>query len=126
MVDPLDTEHIGECTMGEGKKTQKELDEIADKLRNLDATFLRMTSEKATKQFSNGYFDFIFIDGDHSYESVKQDIEMWLPKLKEDGVLAGDDYKGGRFSKYVQRALKETLGEVNHIEKVWYVHNPSK
>lgn len=34
--------------------------------------------------------DMVFIDGDHSYESVKADIESWLPKCKK--IMCGHDY----------------------------------
>jgi hypothetical protein len=34
----------------------------------------------------------VFIDLNHSYESVKEDIALWLPKVKKGGYLAGDDY----------------------------------
>ena len=35
--------------------------------------------------------DFVFIDADHRTEGVKEDIRRWLPKLKLDGWLTGDD-----------------------------------
>lgn len=38
-------------------------------------------------------FDFIFIDGDHSHEAVKADIEKALAVLKPDGLLAFHDYR---------------------------------
>jgi len=37
-------------------------------------------------------FDLVFIDADHSYESVKEDIEVWLPRVKKGGYLSGHDY----------------------------------
>ena len=37
-------------------------------------------------------FDLLFIDADHSYEAVKNDIEKWMPKIKENGTIAGHDY----------------------------------
>ena len=40
----------------------------------------------------NKYFDFIYVDGDHSYEAVLADLLAWYPKLKKFGVMCGDDY----------------------------------
>ena len=33
------------------------------------------------------------IDGNHSYENVKKDVELWTPFLKKDGWLLLDDYQ---------------------------------
>lgn len=52
----------------------------------------RMTSEEASKKFKDDSVDVIFIDGDHSYEGVKKDLECWFPKIKSGGVIAYDDY----------------------------------
>ena len=40
----------------------------------------------------DGYFDVIYIDGDHAYAGVKRDIEAAVPKLKPQGVLIFNDY----------------------------------
>lgn len=53
---------------------------------------LRMISEDAARLFSDHQLDFIFIDGNHGYEYVKQDLELWYPKIKPNGLFAGDDY----------------------------------
>ena len=58
--------------------------------------FWQKTSLEASKEIADGYLDFVYIDGEHSYESVKEDIEAWAPKVKKGGVVAGDDfYKTG-------------------------------
>ena len=36
--------------------------------------------------------DLVYIDAKHDYESVKRDIELYLPKIKHKGILAGHDY----------------------------------
>lgn len=36
-------------------------------------------------------YDFVFIDGDHSYDSVKADWENYAPMVKEDGIVAFHD-----------------------------------
>lgn len=40
------------------------------------------------------YFDLIYIDADHSYKSVCQDIAVSIKKLKKGGILSGHDYCG--------------------------------
>lgn len=44
------------------------------------------------KQFENGYFDYIYVDARHDYKGVREDIELWWPKLKVGGIMAGHDY----------------------------------
>lgn len=35
--------------------------------------------------------DFVYVDGNHEYEYVKKDLELYWEKLKEGGVLSGHD-----------------------------------
>lgn len=49
-------------------------------------------SYNAYSRFPDEYFDFIYIDGNHSYDAVKDDLIKWYPKLKKGGLIAGDDY----------------------------------
>jgi hypothetical protein len=64
-------------------------------------------SKIAHGRFAEGSLDFVFIDGDHSYEGVRQDITNWLPKVRRGGTLAGHDYGN---SESVRRAVDELLG----------------
>jgi hypothetical protein len=53
----------------------------------------RMRSLEAAASFPEGYFDFVFIDADHSYEGCRNDIAAWKGKVKPGGWLCGHDYK---------------------------------
>jgi len=53
---------------------------------------IKATSKAASRKFKDESLDVVFIDLNHSYESVKEDIALWLPKVKKGGYLAGDDY----------------------------------
>lgn len=37
--------------------------------------------------------DLVFIDADHTYEAVKEDIELWKPHVRPGGLLCGHDYR---------------------------------
>jgi hypothetical protein len=74
------------------------------------------TSENASKQFDRESIDFVFIDGDHSYGSVKNDIKCWEPIVKENGLIMGHDYNWGD----VARAVGEIFTEVWILsDNVW-------
>ena len=66
-------------------------------------------SVSASREFIDGSFDFIYIDADHTYESVKSDIEAWLPKVRKGGIIAGHDYQPSW--KGVIRAIDEKFGK---------------
>ena len=53
---------------------------------------LKGGSEDIIKNFEDNFFDFIYIDADHSYEGVKKDINNSIKKLKHGGILAGHDW----------------------------------
>lgn len=55
-------------------------------------SYLRMTSADAAPQVEDGSFDFVYIDGNHAPEHVRQDLELWWPKVRPGGILAGHDY----------------------------------
>lgn len=49
-------------------------------------------SSTILRSFPDGYFDFIYIDADHTYEGVKRDTEVSKHKVKEKGILIFNDY----------------------------------
>lgn len=44
------------------------------------------------EQILDGSLDLVFIDADHSYEAVMQDLTFWYNKIRFGGWLLGDDY----------------------------------
>lgn len=53
---------------------------------------IRDFSLSAAKKFNDNYFDFIYLDADHTYKGISEDIKAWFPKVKDGGVLSGHDY----------------------------------
>jgi predicted O-methyltransferase YrrM len=68
-------------------------------------------------KFEDNSIDFIYIDGDHSYNAVKQDLEMYLPKLKDNGIIGGHDYsKNDEYNRQnTIRAVNEVVGKPDRL-----------
>ena len=72
----------------------------------------------ASKRFDDESIDWIYLDADHSYEGVLRDLNVYWPKLKDGGLLMGDDYSlydltRSRFG--VEKALKEFFSDDTSI-----------
>ena len=52
---------------------------------------IKMSSIEASKLYKPNSLDFIFIDASHDTQSVREDLTYWMPRIKEDGIIAGDD-----------------------------------
>ena len=81
--------------------SQEALDRQFDNLNKLakenpSLKVIRKYSFEAVNDFPNNYFDFVYIDADHTYQAVLRDLQDWYPKVKKGGFLAGDDYKNVR------------------------------
>jgi len=84
---------------------------------------LCMNTVAASMLFAEGSVDLVFVDADHSYEGVRDDIEAWLPKVRKQGWIGGHDYKNidPRFGG-VDKAVDERFPEVEADENyTWWV-----
>lgn len=61
----------------------------------------------------DGFFDFVYLDADHRYESVDADIKAWWPKIRSGGVLAGHDYV-----KAVVGVAKTRIGVIQAVTEL--------
>jgi len=73
---------------------------------------------------------FIYIDGDHSYDAVRMDIDAWWDRLPEDGILAGHDYQESHqgvvqavneFAEHYNLTVRLTKGD-EPSPVSWYVY----
>jgi len=55
---------------------------------------IRATSKIASEIFEDESLDFVYIDANHAYDFVAEDIKLWFPKLKKGGIFAGHGYLG--------------------------------
>lgn len=94
-------------------------------------SFLKSTSELAVPHFRDGMFSFIYIDGNHEEAFVRQDLDLWYPKLARGGIFAGHDYCSTVTWPGVRRAVNDfaeklgvTISTTNEPGGSWYWIKP--
>lgn len=75
------------------------------------AVFIHRPAEEACRLFPDGFFDFIYLDCDHRYEAMRDDLRRWHWKLRPGGILAGHDHSP--FFPGVAQAVEEFAAEKN-------------
>ena len=65
--------------------------ELCKKFSNR-ARIIKDYSVNASNQFDDDTLDFVFIDADHSYKGVCDDIDAWSPKVRKGGMIIGHDF----------------------------------
>lgn len=99
----------------------------SDHNRREGITLVEKNSNDACADFKPESIDFVYIDGDHSYEQCKRDIINYLPLVKAGGIIGGHDYGivSGNLPTEpfpgVRQAVEEVLGKVNvSVDYMWY------
>jgi alkanesulfonate monooxygenase SsuD/methylene tetrahydromethanopterin reductase-like flavin-dependent oxidoreductase (luciferase family) len=92
------------------KTIEAQFDELLPQYPNIIKH--KMKSVDAAALFDDESLDFVYIDGDHRYEAVKDDIDAWLPKVKKGLIIAGHDYQH-KWAPGVKPAVLEKLGSID-------------
>lgn len=101
-------------------KSYKECRRNLEPLEFINIVPLR--SQYAAALYEDNSLDFVFIDANHAYPFVKQDIEAWYPKVKRGGLLAGHDYTS---HKGVKKAVDEKFPGAKQVSlKCWITTKP--
>ena len=124
----------------DGKVHSRTVVPIKDKAKlnlNLweDKTELIYEDSKTAHSFiEDESLDFVYIDGDHSYEGAKSDIELYYSKVKQNGLIAGHDYENEDIIKAVKELLEdkgiEIFSDVDTTDiyksRDWWCFKPAK
>ena len=87
-------------------------------------------SMRVIDQVKEHTYDVIFIDGDHTYDGVKNDFVNYYPYLSKHGVMVFDDFNKANTNKGVYRFINEIIDNKklfnNHYKFIDQEHNHSK
>lgn len=103
---------------------QERLDEFfratKERLKDYDYQIIRDTSMNAVKRFADNSIDFVYIDGNHTYDFVKEDIREWHKKVRKGGIVAGHDYGN---NVYMQSGGQKQVMRVKQAVDEWVAEN---
>ncbi len=117
LIDPWDllaARDSGEWTHAR----HKEAEFMAGMRSNVEARYGGLSNVRIRQGFSNevlagypdGYFDWVYIDGNHLYDFVRQDLELARQKVRKGGTIAGDDFFWKRKGRmHVREAVLDAL-----------------
>lgn len=80
-------------------------------------------STDVVNQFEDNYFDWIYLDSDHSYSMTILELEKYKSKMKKNGIIAGHDFVQGAFKYGIRFGVIEAVSEfcVRHNWEIIYL-----
>lgn len=73
-------------------KEKEHMIRAMDTLNPLTTIMVKGTSMDVVDLIADNSLDWIYIDGDHSYKGVKEDMNGWFSKVRKGGIISGHDY----------------------------------
>jgi predicted O-methyltransferase YrrM len=94
---------------------EKEFDK---NILNTTITKHKGLSVEIAKSVKDESIDILYIDATHTYDGVKSDLEAWIPKVKNGGIISGHDYETkneGWDNGGLKRAVHEMVGKPEYL-----------
>lgn len=93
-----------------------------ERLAPYNCELIRAFSMDAVKQFKDESLDFVYIDGNHDFINVVQDVYYWSKKVRKGGIIAGHDYIDRRDELAHVQVRQAILGYTDAYKiKPWFV-----
>lgn len=117
IVDAWDTERYGE------DKAKGVTELFHKKINAGQVEIVRSLSVPAAEQFDDNYFDWIYIDTDHSYKTTLAELYAYERTIKNGGYICGHDYVMGNWASGYKYGVIEAVAEfcVNRNWKISYL-----
>ena len=97
---------------------------MTDRLKDSNITVIEKFSETAVQDIPYDSLDFVYIDGDHSYDYVMTDIILWSRRVRPGGIVSGHDYiLPGDYRHKFDINVKDAVDNYTAIHKIdnWYL-----
>lgn len=97
-----------------------------ERLKPLHCTISRQFSAVAAAAVPNGSLDFAYIDANHVYDAVIEDLTLWAPKVRKQGLVCGHDFRvfTNKPTIHVVRAVTDYT-QAHEIDR-WFITSADK
>lgn len=112
----------GYSESGNGETTMRRRYEAAQKnLAKYPCELIQKTSMEAVSDFAANSLDFVYIDANHTFDYVMQDIIEWTKIVKPGGIVAGHDYRCYHHDEISEQVSKAVLlyTQIHDIKPVY-------
>lgn len=76
-------------------------------------TIVRKTSMEALEEFKDNSLDYVYIDSNHKFRYIAEDLAEWYKKVKPRGIISGHDYT------YIESDTGKEIQDVAHVLKAY-------
>ena len=84
---------------------------FAHQIQNQQIEIIRDLSFGAIAQCPDQYFDWVYLDTDHTYNTTRRELELLRSKMKPGGIIAGHDYIMGNWNAGYRYGVVEAVRE---------------
>lgn len=119
-VDPWDQWDGHKDMRGHYENPRLFLREAQERLKAYDCEFAIARSKDWADKVLNKSLDFVYVDGDHTFDGTLLDLILWAPKVKPGGILAGHEYKLWRYNGVIEAVNAYARA---HNVRDWYITN---
>ena len=90
------------------RKDPYSIEAVSDLLKKFEKNvhLIKGNSNQLLKKIDMSKIDYVFLDGGHAYETVKNDLEYSLPVINNNGTILCDDYDLS-YAPGVKKAIDE-------------------
>lgn len=102
---------------GKKAKEQADMDAIFKKVKkrfrnNPEVVIHRESSHEALAGFDDDHLDWVYLDGNHAFDYIMEDLRLGFAKVRPGGFVTGDDYTWGRKCGFpVEMAVRRFVEE---------------
>ena len=101
---------------------QKAYERAVERLTPFKANIVRKTGIEASLDVPDKSLDFVFIDGNHYFDYIMEDIITWSRKVRKGGIVSGHDYYEFRSGGIIKAV--DAYVEAHDIDLELTMHNP--